>query len=477
MTAARPDQTPGLVAVIGAGSIGVAWCIVFARAGIGVVVHDPDPERLQRALAEIVDKVADLAAYDLLDETPDAIVARITPCAHLPDALTQAIHVQECAPEHLDTKRELFAQLDSLTPIDVPLATSSSAMTASSITGDLAGRERCLVIHPTNPPYLLPAVEVVPAPFTSEDVVARCETLLKRVEMSPIRVNAEVEGFVLNRLQGAILREAYCLVRDGVASVDDIDRVVRDGVGRRWALIGPFETSDLNTRGGIRAHAARLGPAYARMGAERGQRDPWTTELVDQVEAARRAELPLERWDERVAWRDRALMLMERARRDVERFNGGPNAKHDSPGQQRASLPRPQGRHGSRPSAKPEAFARISPGLAHSIDFVVSPELQTDVDGTLPLPVLASPHMIRLMERAAVKSVEDHLPSGSTTVGFKVSVRHVSAAHADAACTAHARLSDVVDGRKLRFDVSVVCGDQLIGFGVHERRLVDAIAR
>jgi 3-hydroxyacyl-CoA dehydrogenase len=133
--------------------------------------------------------------------------------------------------------------------------------------------------------------------------------------MSVVRVRAELEGFVFNRLQGALLREAYCLVRDGVASVEDVDRVVRDGLGRRWAVIGPFETVDLNTRGGIATHAARLGPAYARMGAERGQHDPWTPDLVGRVTGERRRLLPLEHWEARVAWRDRMLMALERARR------------------------------------------------------------------------------------------------------------------------------------------------------------------
>ncbi len=130
-----------------------------------------------------------------------------------------------------------------------------------------------------------------------------------------MRVRREIEGFVYNRLQGAVLREAYCLVRDGVVDVEDVDRVMREGLGRRWAVIGPFETADLNTRGGIAAHAKRMGASYARMGAERGESDPWTDELIAAVTAQRRALLPLERWDERVAWRDSALLTLERARR------------------------------------------------------------------------------------------------------------------------------------------------------------------
>jgi 3-hydroxyacyl-CoA dehydrogenase len=104
-------------------------------------------------------------------------------------------------------------------------------------------------------------------------------------------------------------------VRDGVAQVEEIDRIMRDGLGLRWSVIGPFETADLNMRGGIAAHARQMGPAYARMGAERGQNDPWSAELVAEVTAARRALLPLAEWEKRVAWRDRALMALLRCRR------------------------------------------------------------------------------------------------------------------------------------------------------------------
>jgi L-gulonate 3-dehydrogenase len=299
------------VAVVGAGSIGVAWAIVFARAGHPVALHDADAARLESAQREIAARLDDLAAAGL----PSPSAERVTMHASLDDAVAGAAHVQECVPEDLALKRSLFATLDAVAPAGAALATSSSALTASAIAGDLAGRARCLVVHPANPPHLLPVVELVPAPFTAPDVVDRTEALLAGAGMSPVRVRREIEGFIYNRLQGAVLREAYCLVRDGVASVEDVDRVMRDGLGRRWAVVGPFETADLNVRGGIPAHAERMGPAYARMGAERGQHDPWTPELVERVAAERRAQLPLERWEERVAWRDRALMRLEGALR------------------------------------------------------------------------------------------------------------------------------------------------------------------
>jgi len=305
------------VAIVGAGSIGVSWAIVFARAGRSVRLQDPDAARRDAVAGEVAARLDQLADAGLLAEAPGAIAGRVSVVADLAAAVDGAAHVQECAPERLDLKRELFARLDALAAPGTPLASSSSALTASAFAGDLAGRARCLVVHPANPPHLLPVVEVVPAPFTDPAVVDGVVSALEAVGQSPVVVRREVEGFVFNRLQGAVLREAYCLVRDGVASVEDVDRVVRDGLGRRWAFIGPFETADLNTRGGIAAHAERLGPAYARMGAERGQDDPWTPDLIADVTAQRRALLALEDWDERVAWRDEALIALERARREL----------------------------------------------------------------------------------------------------------------------------------------------------------------
>jgi 3-hydroxyacyl-CoA dehydrogenase len=159
-------------------------------------------------------------------------------------------------------------------------------------------------------------VEVVPAPFTSADAVSRTRALFERCGLATVLVSHEVHGFVFNRLQGALLREAYCLVRDGVATPADVDLIVARGLGRRWSVVGPFETVALNTRGGIRAHARAMGPSYERMGAERGQCDPWTPDLVERVANDLEERFPLDRWEERVAWRDDALIALERARLD-----------------------------------------------------------------------------------------------------------------------------------------------------------------
>lgn len=299
------------VGVVGAGTIGISFAIVFARAGHTVSVYDIVEESRSTGSARVLERLALLNDFDLLTEAEETISNRITFDADLSSTVKNASLVLECAQEDLDVKRAIFSELESLAPDHAILASASSALRASEFAGHLATRARCLVLHPANPPYLLPVVEVVPAPFTTEETVARAESILANAGMEGVRIDAELTGFVYNRLQGALLREAYCLVRDGVVDVAGIDTIVRDALGLRWSVIGPFETIDLNTRGGIEAHAARLGAAYERMGRERGQYDPWTPDLVARVASQRRQMLPLKDWADRVLWRDRQLAALQ----------------------------------------------------------------------------------------------------------------------------------------------------------------------
>ena len=304
----EPLPDPATVAIVGCGSIGTAFALVFARAGFSVRVWDAAPTAFERAREDLGLRLALLDEHRLLTEDPGAIVDRVSFCADPSQALQGAVLVQECAPEDIDLKRNLFRRLAELSEPTAVLASSSSALVPSSFASTLNARSRIIVGHPGNPPYLIPIIEVVPSAHTSADTVRTATAIYRAAGLKPIQVRREVEGFVFNRLQGALLREAYCLLRDGVASVQDIDEVVRSGLGPRWNVIGPFETVDLNTRGGIEAHAGRMGPAYERMGAERGQHDPWTAELVAQATEQRRALLPLSEWEGRVAWRDEQLM-------------------------------------------------------------------------------------------------------------------------------------------------------------------------
>lgn len=271
--------------------------------------------RRSKALPEIRTRLADLAAAGLLAEDAELVADRVGLVDDFGDAVSGVAHVQECAPESVEVKRDLFEELDAVASHDATLASSSSAIRSSVFANEVPGRERCLVAHPGNPPHLLPVVEIVPAPFTAVWAVDQVEALMRSVGMSPVRLGSEVEGFVFNRLQGAVLREAYCLVRDGVISARDLDTVMVDGLGRRLSVVGPFAGAELNTRGGVEAHAALMGDAYARMGFDRGQDDPWTDELVATVAADLHKALAPEHWEENVRSRDRALMILEGCRR------------------------------------------------------------------------------------------------------------------------------------------------------------------
>jgi 3-hydroxyacyl-CoA dehydrogenase len=306
---------PPAVAIVGAGSIGVAWAVVFARAGHRVALYDVDPHRALAALGEIDSRVTELSTFGLIEEDVASVLRRVSVAADLDRAVDSAGYVQECVVESLRVKRELFAELDRRTQRHVVLASSTSMIPCSQFAAGLPGQDRCLVVHPGNPPYLLPIAELAPASFTVSQTVDRAREVLSGAGIVPVVVGGENEGFIFNRLQGALLREAYCLVRDGIASPDDIDLVVACGLGRRWSVVGPFATAELNTRGGIERHAQLLGPAYARMGAERGQHDPWTADLVARVASALQRRLPSEQWEEHVNRRDHALMRLEQARR------------------------------------------------------------------------------------------------------------------------------------------------------------------
>ncbi|SAL79518.1 3-hydroxyacyl-CoA dehydrogenase [Caballeronia peredens] len=302
------------IAVIGSGRIGRAWSIVFARSGFDVKLHDASPDMLAGALPAIRESVQDLASFDLIDEPVDTIVARITPCGSLADAVADADLVQENIAEVVDAKRALFAELDRLTRPDALLASSTSGLPASTFTEGLEGRARCLVAHPVNPPSLVPLVELCGAPWTSQQTMEHARAIYEAAGQKPVTVNREISGFLLNRLQGALLDEALSLYEQGYASADDLDTVMRDGLAMRWSFMGPFETIDLNAPGGVADYAARYGGTYRSIAAGRKAFD-WSAETLGKLDDERRAVLPRDRIEERSRWRDRRLMALLAHRR------------------------------------------------------------------------------------------------------------------------------------------------------------------
>ena len=297
------------IAIIGTGLIGRSWAMVFARAGHPVRIWDAEPRAAAAALDIIAERLGDLHAAGLLAEASAVVAARITTAAGMAECLDGAAYVQENGPERLEPKMALFAEMDRLCPPEVILASSTSGIPASAFTADLPGRARCLVAHPVNPPYLVPLVELVGAPWTAPEVIARARALMDAVRQVPVVAHKETRGFVLNRLQAALVAEAFRMVRDGVMSVEDVDACVKHGLGLRWAFMGPFETCELNAPGGILDYAERYGPLLGQLTEEM---PPYYYDAVTvaQVDAERRALLPLAGLGERAAWRDRELMAL-----------------------------------------------------------------------------------------------------------------------------------------------------------------------
>ncbi|NEX46684.1 3-hydroxyacyl-CoA dehydrogenase NAD-binding domain-containing protein [Pseudotabrizicola algicola] len=298
------------VTILGAGSIGLSFAAVFSDAGFHVTLCDPDAERRAQAQAglDVQREAIALAGLGRGEAGP------ITVAADAGAALPLADLVIECGPESLAIKQAIFADLLARCHADTVLVTASSAIQMSHIVPAAEDQRRCLVAHPVNPPAVLRLIELCPAPGTQAEAVERAADLFGAAGFEPVRMRREIEGFVLNRLQGAVLREAYRLVDEGVTDVAGIEAVMRLGLGPRWALSGPFETAELNTPGGIRAHAARMGPAYARMGAARGEQVDWHAGLIDKVEAERRKAIAAERLPLRAAWRARAVARLVAAR-------------------------------------------------------------------------------------------------------------------------------------------------------------------
>ncbi|MEO8257968.1 MAG: 3-hydroxyacyl-CoA dehydrogenase [Acidobacteriota bacterium] len=309
--------TPFPVAIVGAGLIGRSWAIVFARAGHPVRLWDSDPAAGHAARSAIESALLELRRFVLLDEDPAVVLQRILPASTLEEAVAGAGYVQESTAERVDVKQLVFARIDAAAAPECILASSTSTIPASAFTADLPGRQRCLVAHPINPPHIVPLVEVAPAPWTAPGVVGRTIALHDRIGQVPILVKHEVPGFIVNRLQAALLMEAWRLVREDCCTVEDLDKCLKDGLGLRWAFMGPFETIDLNAPGGLADYARRYGPVF--YDALSGTRhEPWDDALIAEVDGQRRAVLEQSQLGARAAWRDRRLMALIAHKRTMD---------------------------------------------------------------------------------------------------------------------------------------------------------------
>jgi 3-hydroxyacyl-CoA dehydrogenase len=283
--------------------------MVFARAGWQVRLFDPQPAQVEAAHAFMAQGLAEQVEFGLCADAPAAL-ARIHGVASLEAALVDADWVQENSPEVVDVKRELFATLDRLAPPAAIIASSTSAIPASQFTAGLPGRARCLVAHPVNPPHLVPVVEICGASWTAPATLERARVVMAEVGQVPVLVRREVEGFIINRLQGALLSEAMRLVGEGYVEAEDLDKTIRDGLGLRWSFMGPFETIELNAPGGIPDYCARFGAAWTELASKPVTPELWGAENIARVAASwGRAPSPEAILDKQ-RWRDDRLAAL-----------------------------------------------------------------------------------------------------------------------------------------------------------------------
>jgi 3-hydroxybutyryl-CoA dehydrogenase len=255
------DSLPPPVAVVGAGTMGHGLALQFARHGAGVTLVDHRESNLDDARDGVDDALEFLATEGLLDADPDAVRDRIDYTLDTAAAVADTELVVETVSEEFDLKERVFERLATAAPDDAVLATNTSSIPITDVAAAVPdAAERVVGCHWWNPPYLLPTVEVVRGTATSDETVDRTAAFVEAVNREPIRVERDVPGFVWNRIQFAVLRECTHLVSEGVASLPDVERAVRDGYALRTAVVGPFETADLAGLDLFRSIAANLYP-------------------------------------------------------------------------------------------------------------------------------------------------------------------------------------------------------------------------
>lgn len=229
------------VACVGTGLIGQGWATLFSSQGLEVIMQDISQELLNESMKIIRLNLDFLEAYNLLPkgETENSM-RRITTTTHIPDAVNHVDYVQESVPDNYDVKRRVFEEMDEDAPAHAILASSTSGLLMTEIQKVTTRPERCVLVHPMLPVHLIPAVEIVGGEQTDQNTVAWTQEFMTSLGKTPIVLNREVPGYIVNRLQAALLREAIDLVDKGVASPEEVDKAFCRGIGLRDPLIGPF---------------------------------------------------------------------------------------------------------------------------------------------------------------------------------------------------------------------------------------------
>jgi carnitine 3-dehydrogenase / betainyl-CoA thioesterase len=270
-----------IAAIIGGGVIGGGWAARFLLNGWNVRVFDPDPEaeaKLAPVLAQARRALPSLTDVALPDE------GAISFHADLAEVVTGADWIQESVPERLDTKHKVLADIQANCPEHAIIGSSTSGFKPSELQEGALRPDQIMVCHPFNPVYLMPLIEVVPSPATDPDLVAKAQDILRSVGHFPLHVRKEIDAHIADRFLEAVWREALWLVKDGVATTEEIDEAIRMGFGIRWAQMGLFDTyRTAGGEAGMRHFMAQFGPALQWPWTKLMDVPEFTDELVDLI--------------------------------------------------------------------------------------------------------------------------------------------------------------------------------------------------